>query len=89
MRIRLSTDKPGWNGVIAKMAGSCQAPRHLGLRRNVCSIVDHEFELSKRPRTSLLLSLLSLTIGDRSCSPSRLTGYSAVELISLFTVKLR
>ena len=34
----------GWNGVIAKMAGSCQAPRHLSLRRNVCFIVDHEFE---------------------------------------------
>ena len=47
------------------MAGSCQAPRHLSLRRNVCFIVDHEFELSKRPRTSLLSSLLSFTLGDR------------------------
>ena len=40
------------------MAGSCQAPRHLSLRGNVCFIVDHDFELSKRLRAPLLSSLL-------------------------------
>ena len=43
---------------------------------------------AKRPRTSLLSSLLSFTLEDR-IMPSMLTGYSAVELISLFAVKLR
>jgi hypothetical protein len=51
----------------------------LSLRRNVCFIVDHEFDV--------IITFLHL--GGSDYSPSMLTAYSAVELISLFAVNLR